>query len=55
MQDRTDVTEQSAPGGSAAATRDGYRAGGMEGELIWSEIRFLHNLCIMIHICLIVD
>lgn len=32
MQDRTNVTEQSAPGGSAAAARDGHRAGGLEGE-----------------------
>lgn len=49
MQDRTDVTEQSAPGGGAAATWDGYRAGGLEGEFIWTEITlliidiFVHN------------
>lgn len=36
MQDRTNVTEQSAPGGSAAATGDGYRARGLEGEFIWT-------------------
>lgn len=32
MQERTDVTEQSAPGGGAATTGDGCRAGGLEGE-----------------------
>lgn len=41
MQDRTNVAEQSAPGGSAAATRDGHRAGGLEGEFICTDIILL--------------